>query len=63
MPFPLELPPADVLVDAIMGYGLSGVDTTMRTVHVPSVRATATMTLALPNKEDLRIRKAKKDIS
>ena len=75
------LPPADLFIDAIIGYSLSGaprgtaaalirwanahqaptlsldtpsgVDTTTGAVHDPSIRATATMTLALP-KEGLR---------
>ena len=76
-----RLPPADLVIDAIIGYSLSGVprgtaadlirwankhdapilsldtpsgvDTTTEEVHDPSIRATATMTLALP-KEGLR---------
>lgn len=71
-----ELPPADLIIDAIIGYGLqgaaqgkardliqlanssmalllsldtpSGLDTTTGMVHAPTIRATATMTLALP---------------
>ncbi len=71
-----QLPAADLIIDAIIGYSLqgdprgtaarlinlanqhsapilsldapSGLDTTTGTVHVPCVRATATMTLALP---------------
>ena len=77
-----RLPPADLFIDAIIGYSLSGaprgtaaalirwtntheaptlsldtpsgVDTTTGVVHDPSIRATATMTLALP-KEGLRV--------
>lgn len=71
-----DLPPADLVIDAIIGYSLrgaptgpaavlirganehgasvlsldvpSGVDTATGVVHEPAVRATATMTLALP---------------
>ena len=78
---PANLPPADLLIDAVIGYSLSGaprgtaaqlidlanahdapilsldapsgLDTTTGVVHEPAVRATATMTLALP-KEGLR---------
>lgn len=70
------LPPADLLIDALIGYSLSGapqgtvadlirwandrpasilsldlpsgIDSTTGAVHDPSIRATATMTLALP---------------
>ena len=84
-----QLPPADVFVDAIIGYSLSGaprgsaanliqwvnaqqapvlsldtpsgVDTTSGEIHTPSVRATATMTLALP-KEGLRIEAVKESM-
>ena len=76
-----QVSPADLLVDAIIGYSLSGaprgaaaalirwanahdapilsldapsgVDTTTGVAHHPSIRATATMTLALP-KQGLR---------
>ena len=76
------VPSADLLVDAVIGYSLSGaprgtaaalvrwanaqaapilsldapsgVDTTTGTAYDPSIRATATMTLALP-KEGLRV--------
>ena len=72
----IDLPAADLIVDAIIGYGLrgapagsaaclitaanqhqapvlsldvpSGVDTTTGVVYDPAVRATATLTLALP---------------
>ncbi len=72
------LPPSDLLVDAVIGYSLSGaprgraadlirlcnrhgspvlrldtpsgLDATTGAVHEPAVRATATMTLALPKK-------------
>ena len=71
-----ELPPADLLIDALIGYGLqgavegktrdliqlanstmavilsldapSGLDTTTGTIAEPTIRANATMTLALP---------------
>ena len=77
----IDLPAADLIVDAIVGYGLrgapagsaaslitaanahgapilsldvpSGVDTTTGVVYDPAVRATATLTLALP-KQGLR---------
>ena len=76
-----SLPPADLIVDAVIGYSLSGaprgtaaalieaanahaapvlsldapsgIDTTTGVVYTPSIRTTATMTLALP-KEGLR---------
>ena len=76
-----QLPAADLVVDAVIGYSLagaprgaaadlirwanahpapilsldapSGIDTTTGVAHTPSIRATATMTLALP-KEGLR---------
>jgi len=84
-----ELPDSDLVVDALIGYSLtgapsgaaaslirransqpapvlsldvpSGVDTTEGTVHNPSVRATATMTLALP-KEGLRTVEAREAV-
>lgn len=71
-----ELPPADLVIDAIIGYGLqgeprdkardlihlanssvapilsldapSGLDTATGALHTPHIRASATMTLALP---------------
>jgi NAD(P)H-hydrate epimerase len=74
----VELPPADIIVDALVGYGLSGplrgasailvqsanshpapvlaldipsgMDATTGAVHEPCIRATATLTLALPKK-------------
>jgi NAD(P)H-hydrate epimerase len=85
----LELPDAHLIVDAIIGYSLSGaprgaaasliraanahaapvlsldvpsgVDTSSGTAHDPSIKATATMTLALP-KEGLRAEEAKANI-
>lgn len=77
-----QMPPPDLVIDAVIGYSLSGaprgtaadlirwanaheapvlsldapsgVDTTTGTAYDPSIRATATMTLALP-KEGLRV--------
>lgn len=74
----MEFPAGDLVVDALVGYGLrgvptgatasliraanasgfpvvsldvpSGVDSTTGSVHDPAIRATATMTLALPKK-------------
>ena len=82
----LRLSPADLIVDALIGYSLrgapdgvtaaliraanehrasilaldvpSGVDAGTGTVHEPAIKATATMTLALP-KEGLRVEVAK----
>ena len=82
----MELPPADVIVDALIGYSLrgsprgasaalirsanshpapvlaldvpSGMDATTGTVHEPAIRATATLTLALP-KQGLRSSEAR----
>ena len=82
----LDLPPADLIIDAIIGYSLrgaptglaasliraanangapilaldapSGVDTTSGSAFEPAIRATATLTLALP-KEGLRVEEAK----
>ena len=82
----LDLPPADLIIDAIIGYSLrgaptgpaasliraanangapilaldapSGVDTSSGSAFEPAIRATATLTLALP-KEGLRIEEAK----
>jgi NAD(P)H-hydrate epimerase len=73
---PVALPPADLIIDALIGYSLdgdpqgtaaalidaanahqapvlsldapSGLDTTSGQVHRPAMRATATLTLALP---------------
>ncbi len=84
-----ELPDGDLVVDALIGYSLSGapsgvaaslirgtnsqtapvlsldvpsgVDTTAGTVYDPSVRATATMTLALP-KEGLQMTEAREAV-
>lgn len=84
-----DLPPADLLIDAILGYGLggapeggpatliaaanaqsapvlaldvpSGVDAGTGAVREPAVRATATLTLALP-KQGLRAEQAKPNI-
>ncbi len=75
---PPTLPPADLIIDALIGYSLngnprgtaahlihaanehtapilsldtpSGLDTSNGTVHNPCIKATATMTLALPKK-------------
>ena len=85
----LLLPPADLIVDALVGYGLtgaprgtsaeliraandhdapvlsldvpSGVDSATGAAHDPSVRAAATMTLALP-KEGLGRKPAKEHV-
>ena len=82
-----QLPDTDLIIDAIIGYSLSGsplgtaaelihlanasnapilsldipsgIDTTTGQVHTPSIRATATMTLALP-KEGLKIDSVRK---
>ena len=84
-----ELPEAYLIVDAIIGYSLSGaprgpaaglirsanahsapvlsldvpsgVDTSSGTAHDPSIKATATMTLALP-KDGLRAEEARANI-
>ena len=81
-----QLPDADLIIDALIGYSLSGnprdpaatlinaanahsaptlsldtpsgVDTASGTIYNPAIRATATMTLALP-KEGLRAKAAK----
>ena len=84
-----DLPAADLIIDAVLGYSLSGaprgvpavliraandhgapvlaldvpsgVDTTTAVVHDPAIRATATLTLALP-KEGLRDDAARKRV-
>lgn len=58
-PEPEDLPDADLIIDALIGYSLhgapvfsldvpSGVDASTGEAHDPAVRAVATMTLALP---------------